>query len=61
MAMCDYLEWADLHNVPLTINYSSNDLKQCGELESAYLQYLALVDDNLQLLATSELITYVHN
>lgn len=59
--MCQYLEWADLHNVDLDITYSSDDLSQCSALESAYYKYVVLVDDNLSSLGAMEFMKYLHD
>jgi hypothetical protein len=45
--MCQYLEWADLHNVNLDINYSNDDLDQCKGLESAFYKYYVAVNDKV--------------
>lgn len=42
--MCQYLQWADLHNVELTINFNAEDLDQCAGLEATLISYQQYVD-----------------
>eukprot|EP00349_Pseudokeronopsis_sp_Brazil_P003725 CAMPEP_0202959266 /NCGR_PEP_ID=MMETSP1396-20130829/3500_1 /ASSEMBLY_ACC=CAM_ASM_000872 /TAXON_ID= /ORGANISM="Pseudokeronopsis sp., Strain Brazil" /LENGTH=201 /DNA_ID=CAMNT_0049677755 /DNA_START=704 /DNA_END=1309 /DNA_ORIENTATION=+ len=57
--MCQYLSWADLHNVALTISYTASDLSECSRLNDVLNAYILDVDKSLNYLASAELLVYL--
>jgi hypothetical protein len=49
--MCQYLQWADLHNIKLTVPYTQDDLDQCSGLDVAMFEYFNFVDESLNHIA----------
>lgn len=39
LSYCEYIKWADLHNVPLTFDFTSDDVKDCDDLNTAYVNF----------------------
>jgi hypothetical protein len=59
--MCQYLQWADLHNVELTINFTQNDLHECSHLDTVLIKYDQHIDQQLDLLSSTEFLQYLHD
>mmetsp|Transcript_30662 Transcript_30662/g.22731 ORF Transcript_30662/g.22731 Transcript_30662/m.22731 type:complete len:123 (+) Transcript_30662:730-1098(+) len=59
--MCQYLSWADLHNVALTISYTASDLSECSRLNDVLNAYILDVDKSLNYLASAELLVYLRD
>jgi len=59
--MCEYMAWADLHNIELTVEYVQEDLDNCWGLEGEILSYYNSVDEKLSYLASTEFLTYLRD
>lgn len=50
---CEYLNWADYHDIDLSINYLQSDLTQCNSLTVAYYNFVLDLDESLNYLAAN--------
>jgi len=57
--MCQYLQWADLHNVELQFTYTQDDLDECQGLDVAMIEYFNIVDESLQFIASTQFRKYI--
>lgn len=39
LSFCEYLQWADMHNVALSIETNQDDIKKCTEIKNSLYQY----------------------
>lgn len=59
--MCQYLSWADLHNVFLTISFDQTDLDTCKNLDKVLINYAQFVDSKLNHLSSTQFMQYLHD
>lgn len=54
MSACDYLKWADLHDIALTFNYLSSDIDQCNAIINSYYSFVLDTDERLGYLGANQ-------
>eukprot|EP00350_Pseudokeronopsis_sp_OXSARD2_P000638 CAMPEP_0170541408 /NCGR_PEP_ID=MMETSP0211-20121228/1145_1 /TAXON_ID=311385 /ORGANISM="Pseudokeronopsis sp., Strain OXSARD2" /LENGTH=266 /DNA_ID=CAMNT_0010844119 /DNA_START=542 /DNA_END=1342 /DNA_ORIENTATION=- len=59
--MCQYLQWADLHNVALTLDAKASDLSECNRLDEVLLAFVVDVDRSLSYLGASDFLSYLND
>lgn len=52
--LCEYINWADLHEVELTISATQDDFKNCAGLLTAVDEYVNFVDEQLGNLGSNQ-------
>jgi hypothetical protein len=59
--ICEYLLWADLHEVELKVPFTYGDVHHCFGLQKAFDQYYNYVDASLQQLGATQFKQYLHD
>jgi len=59
--LCEYVHWADLHEVELNVTLTREDVHHCHGLLIAVDKYISHVDKKLNQIATNYFRTYLHD
>ena len=53
---CEYLTWADYHDIDLTFTYLQSDIDSCNALAISYYNFVLDVDESLNYLAANQFL-----
>lgn len=61
ISYCQYLKWADLHNVALSFDFTVDDISQCDAIVTLQNQFYADQDQKLGYLAANQFLKLTHD
>jgi hypothetical protein len=59
--LCEYIHWADLHEISLNITASHDDVHNCHGLLKSVDKYVNYVDEKLGNIASNQFKQYLHD
>lgn len=61
LSFCEYLKWADLHGVALSIDVTADDITKCDAIKTALYQFYIDQDTTLNFLASNTFLKQTHD
>ncbi|CDW80158.1 histidine acid phosphatase family protein [Stylonychia lemnae] len=58
---CQYIKWADLHNVVLSFDFTSDDVSKCDGLNTQQNNFFVTQDQALNFIASNQFLTQTHD